>query len=99
MDVRDFRSSGRVKLSLSRKRIKLDETLTGSRDPGDDSNPEVLGAASDKKSCCSLTGTHLEAERLENTQPSSRRLRHADAEEPRGIERVEEGVSEERAVI
>ncbi|KAL5459862.1 hypothetical protein EMCRGX_G033247 [Ephydatia muelleri] len=88
MDVRDFRSSGRVKLSLSRKRIKLDETLTGSRDPGDDSNPEVLGAASDKKSCCSLTGTHLEAERLENTQPSSRRLRHADAEEPRGGEHV-----------
>ena len=98
MDVRDFRSSGRVKLSLSRKRIKLDETLTGSRDPGDDSNPVDLGAASDKKSC-SQTGTHLEAERLENTQPSSRRLRHADAEEPRGIEWVEEGVSEERAVI
>ena len=83
MDTHDFRSSGRVKLSLRRKRIKLDETLIGSRDPGDDSNPVALGTASDKD--CSQVGTHLET--LDDTQPSSRMPRHAVAantDEPRG---------------
>ena len=97
----DTQSGSRVRLSLRRKRTRLDLTSH----PGDDDDvpqeaPLASGAPSsgslDSKDCTQLgikTGPHIKAEGTawQETQPLSRKLRGRNANEPKGMGQLEGG--------